>query len=514
LEDRWQYPFNFNPTTREKGAIYVIDAPQFQFNKRDGLFIVKFAVEVPEELQGQPFRVKSARVRYWEPKTAAWQFGGTNSFGHPMRLELFPARFGPTYNETTWTKTQPYIGSDNTTFRERDPYPADLRTGIRVEDNVVPYNPDSAPAGYTQWALGVPPASYVPGAMTDSFPVDFHLNVNDPTVQTELMADFGSGFSSWFFSSTFARTGGPGVPSAPNPEVIQVAGLPNATFGTSQQAPSLHIELERLYEVNATLLNDRWYYPFNGMPGARPNGSLFLSLQEEFAIFNTRDGQNLYKFGVALPSELEGKQFEVVGANMTVWSSKSAGWQVGSLNQLGHIEQIEAFPARFGPTYDEASWMGTEPFIGGTLAGLADRDPYPADLRTGERVEQNVTPYDPDTAPDGYTPWGVGVPIGYTPDAMTDAFPIVVDLDTTHPTIQQELQEQFGRGTSSWFLSSTYDLQFGGNPPATSIIPDLVMSEGVGNATFGTSQEAPQMRFLLREVIPPVSTDADTWGIF
>ncbi len=513
LDDRWQYPFNTNPLTREKGALYVHDTPQFQFNKRDGMFIVKFAVDVPEELEGQKFRVRSARLRYWEPKTAAWAFGELNTYGHPERIELFAARFGPTYEESTWTMAAPFIGSTNSVFNQRDPYPADLRTFERTEEAVIPYDATEAPDGYTHWGLGLP-VGYTPGAMTDSFPVDFHLDVNDPTIQAELLDDLESGFSSWFFSGTFRRTGGPGQPSLPNPEVIQRAGLANATFGTKQQAPSLLLELEPVYEIETTLLNDRWHYPFNGTPGTRERGSLFLSLQDTFPMFNQRDGMNIYKFGVELPEELEGKEYEVVGATMTVWNIKDAGWEVGSTNILGYTEQIELFSAGFGPTYNEVEWEGTELFIGGTVAGHAPRDPFPKDLRTEEHVEDNVIPYDPDVFLGGYTPWAVGVPIGYTPGEMTDAFPIRFDLDTANPTIQTKLREDLAGGFSTWFLSSTYDLEFGGDPPSASIIPDLIMSEGVGNANLGTSQEAPKLVLVLREVIPPPPVDADTWAIF
>jgi len=513
LEDRWQYPFNSNPLTREKGALYVHDTPQFQFNNRDGMFIVKFGLSVPEQLEGQSFRVRSARIRYWEPKTAAWDFGGLNTYGQPERIELFAARFGPTYEEETWTMADPYIGSTNSVYNLRDPYPVDLRDFDRVEEKVVPYDPDEAPDGYTEWALGFP-VGYTPGEMDDSFPVDFYLNVNNPTIQQELLEDFESGFSSWFFSATFRRTGGPGQPSLPNPEVIQRAGLNNTTFGTSQQAPSLWLELEPVYEVKATLLSDRWHYPFNGTPGTRERGSLFLSLEEEFAMFNQRDGMNIYKFGVELPAELEDEEFEIVGATMTVWNIKDSAWEVGSLNSLGFIEQNEMFVARFGPNYTEEDWQGTEPFIGGTLGGIAPRDPWPADLRSGERVEDNVIPYHPDEAPNGYTPWAVGTPIGYTPGEMDDAFPIVFHLDPTNPDIQQELRSHFENGFSSWFLSSTYDLEFDGDPPSASIIPDLIMSEGVSNTTFGTSQEAPSLTFTLRKVTAPVPADTDTWAIF
>jgi len=489
----------------------VHDTPEFEFNNRDGMFIVKFAVEVPESLEGKAFRVKSARVRYWEPKTAAWTFDELNSYGQPERIELFAARFGPTYDEATWTMADPYVGSTNAVYAQRDPYPVDLRSAERVEENVIVYDPVDAPDGYTPWALGQP-VGYTPGEMTDAFPVDFHLDVNDPTVQAELLADLESGLSSWVFSATFRRTGGAGQPSRPNPEVIQRAGLDNPAHGTRQEAPSLVLELEPVYPVQATLLNDRWYYPFNGMPGSRQNGSTFLSLQPDFQ-FNLRDGMNIYKFGLQFPEELEGKDYEIVGAKMTVWNIKDSAFELGTVNELGYPEQVELFAVGFGPDYNETDWSGTEAFIGGTPFEKLPRDPFPRDLRTDEHVEENVVPYDPVEAPGGYTPWAVGVPIGYTPGEMTDAFPIVFELDTTNPTIQEKLREDVAGAMSTWYISSTYDLTFGGTPPPASIVPDLIMSEGVSNPNFGTSQEAPKLELILREVLPPPAA-TDTWSIW
>lgn len=257
--DVWHYPFNTSPATRAIAPLFVTtDTPFAQFDTRDGVAVLVWEVAVPPALVGQPLSVVSASVVFYDEKGAEWNPVNTNSFGQTARIELFAAGFGPVNTESGWAGTWaspfgPQPGSETGRFqggyiipgstpvistRARDPFPRDLATNSSVSNDVITATP---------WAVGQISPSYVPDAMTDAFPVSFSLDVSNPTIQAELLADLTSGLSSWVVSSTWNLTpagAGPGDPPTLAPQIILRNGVGNSIYGTSQLAPALVIEVE------------------------------------------------------------------------------------------------------------------------------------------------------------------------------------------------------------------------------------------------------------------------------
>jgi hypothetical protein len=232
--DRWHYPYNFTNGTRPTGALFILNATDaMDFNRRDGMAIFQWNVALPEGFAG-PYRVSSARLRFWDRKQAAYVLGSVGASGVEGRLELFAARFKAPYSDQTWQGTEPYVGGGVGSAsgpHARNPYPIDLITGASVENEIFTS---------TAWALGEP-QGYTPGAMTDAFPIDFHLDVNDPTIQAELQADLATGKSSWFVSATFDLDV---IDATQVPQVLFQEGRNLTGFGASQQPPSLILEIE------------------------------------------------------------------------------------------------------------------------------------------------------------------------------------------------------------------------------------------------------------------------------
>lgn len=202
--DRWYYPFNGTPGTRSTGSMFAYVAqpgdPVYGFNYRDGYVILKFDVELPLEFQGgDPYVIKSASLEFWDQPSANWD---------PLAvdIELFAAGFGPTYSEATWAGTEGFVGGGLTAPPDpRDPYPRNLDDDSHAEDdtNAVP------------WALGDPDDVYTgSGGLSEPFKVVFDLDVNDPTIEAELLADIASGVSSWIVCSNLelGGIGGTGFP--------------------------------------------------------------------------------------------------------------------------------------------------------------------------------------------------------------------------------------------------------------------------------------------------------------
>lgn len=250
LSDRWQYPFNFTPGSRTDGPVFLAppDYEGFYFNLRDGMNIMQWQSSLPPAFQtAEPFRVTRATLSVWISKTAAFPVGGTTAEGYPRRMELYAAGFGPSYTESVWTGTEAFIGSQGNLVGglvpRRDPYPRDLLTNHHVEDNLTTA---------TNWAVGQIPVHYVPGAMTDAFRVDFELDVNNPVIQAELLADFTAGRTSWVISGVYdAFDDSNPDPHGGNeifPRIVMSEGVPfTAAYGVSAQAPSLQIELSHTF---------------------------------------------------------------------------------------------------------------------------------------------------------------------------------------------------------------------------------------------------------------------------
>lgn len=235
--------------------------------------------------------------------------------------------------------------------------------------------------------------------------------------------------------------------------------------------------------VTGTLLSDRWQYPFQdpGTLGSKDIAHLFAytPTAPPFFSFNARDGMAILQWELELPAQFVGQNYRIASARIEYYDSKESLWTTGSLNVFGQPEQVEVYAAGF-TSYDESTWTGTEPYVGGTLAVPGERDPFPRDLLTNTRVEDNLT-----TA----TPWAVwSVPTTYAPGSKADAVLITCTFDTDIPAIQQELKAGLESGRSTWFLTSTFG--FGDVPSDFNVAPQVITLEGLGNTDYGTSQQA------------------------
>lgn len=267
--------------------------------------------------------------------------------------------------------------------------------------------------------------------------------------------------------------------------------------------------------INGTLAFDRWYYPFATTPtSAAALFGFFPSNQPPGPAFgfNRRDGQALVKFNVALPPAAVGQAFEVTSARLEWYDGKSANWALApGANELGGPTAIEVFAAGFGPTYSEASYAGTETYVGGAAgfnpSATGPRDPYPRDLATDGHAEDNVV---------NATPWAVGVPdVSYVPGSMTNAFKVTATFDVNDETIQQELQQDLVLGRSTWLITSTYFASqtetSGGNADPKSY-PRVLMTENMGNTDFGTSQLPPAL--IIEIALLGAASAEESWAMY
>lgn len=252
------------------------------------------------------------------------------------------------------------------------------------------------------------------------------------------------------------------------------------------------------WTVSGQLRSDRWHYPFNFTPGSRQSGALFILNASDSQNFNRRDGLAIVQWELAIPSEVPAN-YEIAAATLTFWDRRQAAYSLGTFTEEGVEQRLEVFPARFNAPYTEDAWTGTEPFIGGTGTGPKPRNPWPIDLVTSASVENDVTTS---------TPWAIGEPIGYTPGAMTDAFPIVFRFDLTNPTIRQEFKDDLESGFSSWFLSAAFEI----DAIDVSLVPQILFSESIANTGFGVSQQAPSLEVLLIE--PEIPLSVESWGLY
>ena len=188
-DDRWHYPFNFNPGRRPFASCFgsTSDPNYTTFNDRDGIFLVAWRTDsgVCSGLPPASYDVRAVRVTLTNPAGADWlvdltpdqwfnmDFPITDAdAGQPV--ELFGVGFGPEYTFANWHETSPYVGGDDMELVDRDPFPFVYgATGalVHVEDSVKDHLTP------TPWAVGVP-QSYSPGHQAVPFDVVFTINLN------------------------------------------------------------------------------------------------------------------------------------------------------------------------------------------------------------------------------------------------------------------------------------------------------------------------------------------------
>lgn len=188
-DDRWHYPFNFNPGRRPLASVFgsTADPDYTTFNDRDGIFLIGWRTEsrVCPNLPPASYDVRGVRVILTNPEGATWPIDLTPdpwfNMDYPIAdadpgqpIELFGMGFGPDYTYANWVETSPYVGSDDVELIPRDPYPFVFNTAgtrIHVEDSV---KNQLTP---TPWAVGVP-QSYSPSHQNTPFEVLFTLDLN------------------------------------------------------------------------------------------------------------------------------------------------------------------------------------------------------------------------------------------------------------------------------------------------------------------------------------------------
>lgn len=220
-DDRWQYPFNFQPGTRPTASVFSslgTGNPTFTgFNDRDGIILIGWNTStlIPPGQGVGAYHIASIRVTLRSEPGATWpidasvdewfstdvnndalvngdgiprgQAGDTDGessdadAGRP--IELFGVGFGPFFTASNWTEFSGYVGGSNLGNGPRDPYPLVFQSGsgaaMHVEDHVKGLHNESLSPPVFQftpppWAVGVP-SGYTPGAQTVPFDVVFDI---------------------------------------------------------------------------------------------------------------------------------------------------------------------------------------------------------------------------------------------------------------------------------------------------------------------------------------------------
>lgn len=221
-DDRWFYPFNFQPGTRTTASTFgTVGTPQWFFNDRDGMLYIVWntAGQIPTGMPPESYGVCGVEVTLHHVPGANWTVdltpdewytwdfnddGTLNADGVPRgepgdvdgesndddpgrTIELYGMGFGPLTSPETWTQNAPYRGgTENGPQNPRDPFPFVYQAGtnalLHVEDNVTGLHNAMLAEPVFQftpepWAVGVP-IGYTPGAQPTSFDVVFNVNLS------------------------------------------------------------------------------------------------------------------------------------------------------------------------------------------------------------------------------------------------------------------------------------------------------------------------------------------------
>jgi len=188
-DDRWHYPFNFNPGRRAFASVFgsTADPAYDTFNDRDGIFLVAWRTDedICVGLPPAAYDIRAVHVVLTSASDADWDVDRTVdpwfNLDYPITdadagqpVELFGVGFGPEYTYTSWRETSPYVGGDELEFLARDPFPFVFNdaTGakVHVEDSVKnQFTP-------TPWAIA-DPQGYTPGDQPTPFEVRFDADL-------------------------------------------------------------------------------------------------------------------------------------------------------------------------------------------------------------------------------------------------------------------------------------------------------------------------------------------------
>lgn len=481
-DDQWQYPFNMSPPGTRADASVFLTPPASGFDLRDGVMLVRWETSglLEPGLGAAAYDVRQVVLRLWHNAPAVW--GATET----VQIQLFGVGYGPTYTEASWTESSAIQATaPGPPGPPRDPYPLTL-AGARAENDT----------GARAWAVGVP-VNYDPASQTQTFHVEFDLNLDNTVIADYVKAGLDAGRLTFAVSTNLVAA--QGAPAGSVPKFVTKEG---AAPGSAAEAPELRIALsgspgalDRLTAQPPT--DDRWHYPFNTSGGARTTFPVFFSSVPIFAgTFNPRDGEGVFAWDTStvVSTGYDPSAYEVAACRVTVWNTAAAQWNLTGTNGTGMPHWLEIFGTGFGPTYSASNWDETDAFVGGSVATpRAPRDPYPINLLTGGHAE--------DVTSTQRIAWAYGTPQGYVPNAMTAPFPVTFELDVLDPTIRTYLQESLSAGRLVWTLCSTIDAaqQQGGG-----INPEYVSKEGV--ATHPGAQAAR-----VELVLKSPASDVSNW---
>ncbi|MEK6675491.1 MAG: hypothetical protein AABZ47_07535 [Planctomycetota bacterium] len=287
-------------------------------------------------------------------------------------------------------------------------------------------------------------------------------------------------------------------------------------------------------DVFPTPSDDRWHYPFNFTPGARPFASCFSSVGNiTFPLFNDRDGMFLIVWNTAeqIESGRCPRTYGVEAVTVIVTSVAEATWPIdlstdewytfdfnndGAINrdgiprgQIGDMDgesrdadpgrPLELFGVGFGANSSAEHWTESSPYYGGRDTMNAPRDPFPfvfqdvtfAQLHVednvkgtqNEKLAKPVFQFTPGT-------WAIGVPTGYLPGRQLNPFQVVysIDLSLSEGAVGKYFQQQLDGGRVFVYVTSLQETVIFGNDPAA--LPTFFTKEGVD---FDPLAMAPQL---------------------
>lgn len=274
-------------------------------------------------------------------------------------------------------------------------------------------------------------------------------------------------------------------------------------------------------EINVALPSptaDRWVYPFNGTPGARPVIPIFGAIGEEF--FDDRDGQCLlgYDTSSSIQTGLGQLGYTIQSATLTVMISNDLFFTYDPtldayqtyIDGSGSIDNDPGRPVILSATGFRDRYTGLTYGDDGPYSTAGDpnlRAAFPADIdNDGELIDitNNVVEgFDPQ-------PMAVGVierfPAG---DLVPEGSILKFDLDVSDPKIQCYLNGGLSDGYISLSITSLNPASQPGTGPAA--FPEIYASENIA-VSLGLAQ-APSLNMVVTEhTDPPQAGDANRDG--
>ncbi len=263
---------------------------------------------------------------------------------------------------------------------------------------------------------------------------------------------------------------------------------------------------------------DRWMYPFNSTPGARPAMPLFGGIG---SVFDNRSGQIVLGYDTSnevptglgqLGYTIQSAQIKmmILGDQRFVYDPTLDGYETylieGGTPDLDPGRPIILSPVGFRDGYTGATFGDDGPYS--TIGDANLRTAYPANIGPdGELIDisKNVANgFDPQ-------PFAVGQYAKLMPgDPVPEGSIVVFDLDIANPSNHCYLANGLSDGYISLGVTSLHSAsQPGGSVPAS--YPDIYASENIA-VTLGLAQAASLEMVVTPHTDPPQPGDANRDG--